>query len=228
MPLLVKLQKLWSMIDQLPSALKTILIIALFLIINFTGVKRISDISIKNYITETKEEKRKQEEYTRNNAVMINNELTMIMKSNENVTNVMWVSYHNSTESLNGLSYLYLSVISEVQKDISYKSMWKDMDYIHYSEELERIHSRGFLMIDDGSTTDFPRFKKRLDLCDVKHAAFFPINGVSEHIGMIIIFYKDCEYYNIKDFQKDILPHINKLSILLDYDSVKKKREKKK
>lgn len=77
------------MIDQLPSALKTILIIALFLIINFTGVKRISDISIKNYITETKEEKRKQEEYTRNNAVMINNELTMIMKSNENVTNVM-------------------------------------------------------------------------------------------------------------------------------------------
>lgn len=102
------------------------------------------------------------------------------------------------------------------------------MDYIHYSEELERIHSRGFLMIDDGSTTDFPRFKKRLDLCDVKHAAFFPINGVSEHIGMIIIFYKDCEYYNIKDFQKDILPHINKLSILLDYDSVKKKREKKK
>ena len=77
------------MIDRLPSALKTILIIALFLIINFTGIKRISDISIKNYITETKEEKRKQEEYTRNNAVMINNELTMIMKSNENVTNVM-------------------------------------------------------------------------------------------------------------------------------------------
>lgn len=228
MPLLVKLQKLWSTIDQLPSSLKTILIIALFLIINFTGIKRISDISVKHYITETKEEKRKQEEYTRNNAVMINNELTMIMKSNENVTNVMWVSYHNSTESLNGLSYLYLSVISEVQKDISYKSMWKDMDYIHYSEELERIHSRGFLMIDDGSITDFPRFKKRLDLCDVKHAAFFPINGVSEQIGMIIIFYEDCEYYNIKDFQKDILPHINKLSILLDYDSVKKKREKKK
>lgn len=102
------------------------------------------------------------------------------------------------------------------------------MDYIHYSEELERIHSRGFLMIDDGITNDFPRFKKRLELCDVKHAAFFPINGVSERIGMIIIFYKDCEYYNIKDFQKDILPHINKLSILLDYDSVKKKREKKK
>lgn len=226
MPLLVKLQKLWSTIDQLPSSLKTILIIALFLIINFTGSKRISDISVKHYITETKEEKRKQEEYTRNNAVMINNELTMIMKSNENVTNVMWVSYHNSTESLNGLSYLYLSVISEVQKDISYKSMWKDMDYIHYSEELERIHSRGFLMIDDGRPNDFPRFKKRLDLCDVKHAAFFPINGVSEHIGMIIIFYEDHEYYNIKDFQKDILPHINKLSILLDYDSVKKKRKK--
>lgn len=77
------------MIDQLPPALKTILIIALFLIINFTGVKRISDISIKNYIIESKEEKRKQEEYTRNNAVMINNELTMMMKSNENVTNVM-------------------------------------------------------------------------------------------------------------------------------------------
>ena len=77
------------MIDQLPSALKTILIIALFLIINFTGVKRISDMSIKNFIIENKEEKRKQEEYARNNAVMINNELTMIMKSNENVTNVM-------------------------------------------------------------------------------------------------------------------------------------------
>lgn len=122
MTLFNNLQKLWLAIDQLPSNLKSVIIMILFIIISFLGARYSSDLSVKNFISVTKENKQKAEEYTRHNAPLINNELTMIMKSDENITNVMWISYHNSTESLNGLSYLYLTAISEVQQDISYKN----------------------------------------------------------------------------------------------------------
>lgn len=95
------------------------------------------------------------------------------------------------------------------------------MDYVYYSEEIGRIHSRGFLMVNDLKlmTSNFPRLKKRLELCDVTNAAFFPIEGVKKPIGMIVIFYKNPKFYTMESFQTTIVPHINKLSILLDYES---------
>ena len=51
----------------------------------------------------------------------------------------------------------------------------------------------------------------------MKSISFFTIEGHDSQIGLIIIFYNEPKRYDYK-YAGRILPHIQKLALLLDYD----------
>jgi len=57
---------------------------------------------------------------------------------------------------------------------------------------------------------------------EAKAASFFVIEGKNDPLGMIVILYKNPIKYTL-DYPKVILPSIQKLAILLDYENANKK-----
>ena len=71
-------------------------------------VHEISNMAIEDYLELSINNKKAAEEYALKVAPLINHEVINIYKSDRNINNVILMSYHNNTESLNMFSYLYL------------------------------------------------------------------------------------------------------------------------
>jgi len=66
-----------------------------------------------------------------------------------------------------------------------------------------------------------PKLYRLVKASDAKAISFFTIEGHNNPIGLIVILYKD-EKNHSKELPREILPNIQKLAILLDYDNIKK------
>lgn len=166
------------------------------------------------------------EKYSMETAVEINNQVQLIAEKDNEAFDVLLLSYHNNTQSLQGYKYLYLSCLTEAPKSLdapTLKQQWNKIDYIYYADELAKIHNQSFIQFPDieqmGRT--LPKLYRLVKASDAKAISFFTIEGHDTQIGLILILYKEYKKYDY-NYAKGILPCIQKLAILLDYDNTTK------
>ncbi len=66
-----------------------------------------------------------------------------------------------------------------------------------------------------------PKMYRLVKASDAKAMSFFTIEGHDNPIGLIVVFYKEPKVYD-KLYAGRILPHIQKLALLLDYEKAQK------
>lgn len=214
-----KLKDLWCTIDCIPSTLKSIIIFIIAVLFFYSGTKYITTNAISEVFNTVKENRRESEDYTKSIAPKINESLNNILNSDTNISNVLLINYHNSTESINGLSYLYMTTLAEAYADTSIKKEWREVYYIDYASELDKIHRTTSTVINTSTANRFPLLSKRLTYCGATYSVWFTLKGVNSEIGVLVIVYKNIPPTDILYYSKNILGCVNRLSILLDYEN---------
>lgn len=183
----------------------------------------------KQYISEKFEESilqnKKAEQYSMEASVDINRQVQLIAEKDKDAFDVLLLNYHNNTQSLQGYKYLYLSCLTEAPESLDTPligKQWNKIDYIYYADELSKIHNQSFVQIPNIEQMKYnlPKLYRLVKASDAKAISFFTIEGKDQAIGMVIILYKQEKQYNL-EYPKVILPSIQKLALLLDYESIK-------
>jgi hypothetical protein len=105
----------------MPTTLKTLIIFLTGIIAFYIGTDYIANNTVSEVFSKVKKDKKESEDYTKSIAPKINTEVNNILNSDTNISNVLLINYHNSTESINGLSYLYMTTLAEAYSDSSIK-----------------------------------------------------------------------------------------------------------
>lgn len=223
-----KFEAIYNTINKLGPNTKSIIIILLAIICVIFSTKNLTMQALQEYHSQQIEDKMLAEEYTRVITPYINDYCQRILDLDANATNVILLNYHNTLVSTNGLSYRYLTSIAEKRRGLETKSclkIWKELDYINYGEELESINRNNYLTIDDIEQYKnvIPNLYELLSLCGAKSAAFYPIRGIDSWVGMIIVLYPEDKVYPIAYYRNVIMPIIQPLAVLLDYNEVQDK-----
>lgn len=214
-----KLQNLWLTIDRIPTTLKTAIIFLTSITIFYLGTDYIASNTVSEVFFKVKENKKESEDYTKSIAPKINVEVNAILNSDTNISNVLLINYHNSTESINGLSYLYMTTLTEAYSDSSIKKEWREVYYIDYASELDKIHKKTSTVINTNYNNKFPLLSKRLKYCNSNYSVWFTLKGVTSEIGVLVIIYKNEPPLDITYYSKNILGSVNRLTMLLDYEN---------
>lgn len=214
-----KLQNLWLTIDRIPTTLKTAIIFLTSIAIFYLGTDYITSNTVSEVFFKVKENKKESEDYTKSIAPKINAEVNAILNSDTNISNVLLINYHNSTESINGLSYLYMTTLTEAYSDSSIKKEWREVYYIDYASELDKIHKKTSTVINTNCSNKFPLLSKRLKYCNSNYSVWFTLKGVTSEIGVLVIIYKNEPPLDITYYSKNILGSVNRLTTLLDYEN---------
>lgn len=214
-----KLQTLWLTIDRMPTTLKTLIIFLTGIIAFYIGTDYIANNTVSEVFSKVKKDKKESEDYTRLIAPKINTEVNNILNSDTNISNVLLINYHNSTESINGLSYLYMTTLAEAYSDSSIKKEWREVYYIDYASELDKIHKKTASIINVDCNNKFPLLSKRLKYCNSKYSVWFTLRGVTSEIGVLVIIYKNEPPTEMVYYSKNILDGVNRLTMLLDYEN---------
>lgn len=214
-----KLQTLWLTIDRMPTTLKTLIIFLIGIIAFYLGTDYIANNTVSEVFSKVKKDKKESEDYTRLIAPKINTEVNNILNSDTNISNVLLINYHNSTESINGLSYLYMTTLAEAYSDSSIKKEWREVYYIDYASELDKIHKKTASIINVDCNNKFPLLSKRLKYCNSKYSVWFTLRGVTSEIGVLVIIYKNEPPTEMVYYSKNILDGVNRLTMLLDYEN---------
>ena len=184
----------------------------------------------KQYITEKFEESilqnKQAEQYSMKASVDINRQIQLIAEKDKDAFDVLLLNYHNNTQSLQGYKYLYLSCLTEAPESLDTPligQQWNRIDYIYYADELSKIHAQSFVQISniEQMKLSLPKLYRLVKASDAKAISFFTIEGKDQAIGMVVILYKQEKQYTL-EYPKVILPAIQKLALLLDYESIKK------
>lgn len=214
-----KLQNLWLTIDRIPTTLKTVIIFLTTIATFYLGIDYITNNTVSEVFLKVKENKKESEDYTKSIAPKINAEVNAILNSDTNISNVLLINYHNSTESINGLSYLYMTTLAEAYSDSSIKKEWREVYYIDYASELDKIHKKTATIINVDCNNKFPLLSKRLKYCNSNYSMWFTLKGVTSEIGLLVIIYKNEPPIDMIYYSKNILSSVNKLTMLLDYEN---------
>ena len=221
-----QIKYLWRIIDKIHPETKSLVIIILFgwvLYSQITGeTGRIMSERFEQEIISTK----KAEQYSIETAIEINQQVQLIAEVDREAFDVLLLNYHNNTQSLQGYKYLYLSCLTEAPRSLdtpTLQQQWNKLDYIYYADELSKIHSQGFVKFEnvDDMGKSLPKLFRLVKASEAKAVSFFTIEGHSSQIGIIIILYKEPRKYDYR-YAGDILPHIQKLALLLDYEKISK------
>ena len=217
---------LWGILDKIHPETKSLVIIILFgwvLYSQITGeTGRIMAERFEQEIVSNK----KAEQYSMETAIEINQQVQLIAEVDRDAFDVLLLNYHNNTQSLQGYKYLYLSCLTEAPRSLdtpTLKQQWNKLDYIYYADELAKLHSQSFVKFEDvndmGKT--LPKLYRLVKASEARAVSFFTIEGHTSQIGLIIVLYKEPRKYDYR-YAGDILPHIQKLALLLDYDKLNK------
>ena len=126
-----KFEVVYNKINKLGPNTKSIIIIILAVICLIFSTKSITLQALQEYHIQQAEEKMLAEEYTRIITPYINEYCQKILDLDEDATNVILLNYHNTLTSSNGLSYKYLTSISERRRGFETKScikIWKELE----------------------------------------------------------------------------------------------------
>jgi hypothetical protein len=66
-----------------------------------------------------------------------------------------------------------------------------------------------------------PKLYRLVKASDAESVSFFTLEGHASQIGLIVLFYKSPKKYDYR-YAGELLPHIQKLALLLDYDKISK------
>lgn len=223
-----RIELLYYKIDQLNPKLKTMIIIGMSLILMQVGYKNQSKEILRDYTNEVIQEKNLAEQYTQLISPKVNSYIESILNNDKEASNVLLLNYHNTLISTHGLSYRYLTSLVEKKRTVDTKRcirIWKELEYINYGDELKEISEYKFLRIDTLQKYErkFPNLTELIYLSQAKSAAFYPILGIDNTIGMIVVLYPN----NKTDFKgyypRVIAPVIQPLALLLNYNLQKDK-----
>lgn len=226
--ILNRLESIYNWINNLNPNIKTVIIILLGLSalqINYT--QSLKDI-IKTHQQEIEQGKIDAENYTISIASKLNGYVEDILEHDDRATNVVLLNYHNNETSTNGLSYRFLTALTEKKRGFETRStirIWQELAYINYEDEIKKINRNGYLelnRIEDGYS-HFPKLSELFIASGAKAAGIYPIMGIDGPIGAIVIMYKT-ELQHSPDYYKTaIAPYIQPIGMLLNYNEVKRK-----
>ena len=217
---------IWEFINRVHPETRTLVIILLF---GWILYSQITDSIYHKIVEQTEQEQiynKKAEKYSIETAVEINNQVQLIANKDNEAFDVLLLNYHNNTQSLQGYKYLYLSCLTEAPRSLdtnTLKQQWNKIDYIYYADELAKIHNQSFVQFEniENMGRTLPKLYRLVKASDAKAITFFTIEGNNSPIGLVVIFYKEYKKYDYK-YAQNILPCIQKLAILLDYEQTKK------
>lgn len=220
------IKQVWEMINKMHPETRTLLIILLFGYVLYSQITRETERQMAQKELQTFQESKNAEQYSLNTAVEINNQIQLIADKDRDAFDVLLLNYHNNTQSLQGYKYLYLSCLTEAPRTLdthTLKQQWNKIDYIYYADELAKIHGQSFVQFEniDQVGVNLPKLYRLVKASDAQAVSFFTIEGYDAPIGLVVILYKEYKKYDFR-YAQGILPCIQRLAILLDYDESKK------
>ena len=224
--ILNQINKTWEYINKLKPETKSFIILFLFGYVLYSQIIDSTQRTINSRFQQEAAHNKKAEQYSIETSIELNNQVQLIAEKDKEAFDVILLNYHNNTQSLQGYKYLYLSCLTEAPRCLDTPlvgKQWNKIDYIYYADELTKIHNQSFIQIEDieNMRKIFPKLYRLIKASDAKALSFFTIEGYSSPIGIIVILYKSPKKYNY-NYAKGILPCIQKLAILLDYNNIKK------
>ena len=219
------IKQTWELINKVHPETRSLIIILLFGWILYSQITTETANQIAWKHNQEIIDSKKAEQYSLETAIDINEQVQSIAEIDKDAFDVLLLNYHNNTQSLQGYKYLYLSCLTEAPRSLdtpTLKQQWNRLDYIYYADELYKIHSQSFVKFEDvekmGKT--LPKLYRLVKGSEAEAISFFTIEGHDNQIGLIIILYKQPKTYDYK-YAGKILPHIQKLALLLDYEKNK-------
>ena len=217
--------QVWELLNKIHPETRSLVIILLFGWILYSQITAETAKQIDEKHKQEIANNKKAEQYSLETAIDINQQVQSIAEIDKDAFDVLLLNYHNNTQSLQGYKYLYLSCLTEAPRTLdtpTLKQQWNRLDYIYYADELYKIHSQSFVKFENVEQMGkaLPKLYRLVKGSDAEAISFFTIEGHTNQIGLIIILYKQSKKYDYKYVGK-ILPHIQKLALLLDYDKNK-------
>ena len=216
----------WGIVNRIHPETRSVIIIILFGWILYSQITGETGQQIKERFEQEIVSNKKAEQYSMETGIEINQQVQEIAEIDKDAFDVLLLNYHNNTQSLQGYKYLYLSCLTEAPRSLdtpTLQQQWNKLDYIYYADELSKLHSQSFVKFEDvdvmGKT--LPKLYRLVKASEAGAVSFFTIEGHTSQIGLIIILYKEPRKYDYR-YAGDILPHIQKLALLLDYDKLNK------
>ena len=216
----------WGMINRIHPETRSIIIILLFGWILYSQITGETGQQIHDRFEQEIVSNKKAEQYSMETGVEINQQVQEIADIDKDAFDVLLLNYHNNTQSLQGYKYLYLSCLTEAPRSLdtpTLQKQWNKLDYIYYADELAKLHRQSFVSFPDIEKMglQLPKLYRLVKASDAEAISFFTIEGYDNPIGLIVVFYKGPKVYD-KTYAGRILPHIQKLALLLDYEKAKK------
>ena len=220
------LKKCWELLNKINPETRSLIIILLFGWILYSQITSETAKQIEEKHRQEIVKNKKAEQYSMNTAIEINEQIQLIADKDKNAFDVILLNYHNNTQSLQGYKYLYLSCLTEAPRTLdtpALKQQWNKLDYIYYADELAKIHGQSFVQFEDIEQMgrNLPKLYRLVKASDAQAVSFFTIEGHNSQIGLVVLFYKEYRKYDYQ-FARGILPCIQRLAILLDYEKVNK------
>ena len=220
------LKKCWELLNKINPETRSLIIILLFGWILYSQITSETAKQIEEKHRQEIAKNKKAEQYSMNTAIEINEQIQLIADKDKNAFDVILLNYHNNTQSLQGYKYLYLSCLTEAPRTLdtpALKQQWNKLDYIYYADELAKIHGQSFVQFEDIEQMgrNLPKLYRLVKSSDAQAVSFFTIEGHNSQIGLVVLFYKEYRKYDYQ-FARGILPCIQRLAILLDYEKVNK------
>ena len=213
---------LWELINKIHPETRSLIILILFGWILYSQITVETAKQIDEKHNQEIVKNKKAEQYSRETAIEINQQVQLIAEIDKDAFDVLLLNYHNNTQSLQGYKYLYLSCLTEAPRSLdtpTLKQQWNKLDYIYYADELAKIHSQSFVYFKDVEEMgmNLPKLYRLVKASEAEAISFFTIEGHNNQIGLIVTLYKNPTRYDYK-YAGRILHHIQKLSLLLDYE----------
>lgn len=184
---------------------------------------------VEKLVNRERLEKIEAERYTERVTPIINTQIQYMLMSDPDATNIILLNYHNNNHSSQGFSYKYITYLTERFRgdEEMYEEEFKELSYVNYGEELAKIHNLKYLRVSsiEEIRDSFPKLYRKAKTCNATAVAFYPIEGVMEPVGMIVVIYKTTPQYSLGYYLKAFSPHIQRLAVLLDYNQFKKQME---
>lgn len=220
------LKKCWELLNKINPETRSLIIIFLFGWILYSQITSETAKQIDQKHHQEIANSKKAERYSMNTAIEINEQIQLIADKDKNAFDVILLNYHNNTQSLQGYKYLYLSCLTEAPRTLdtpTLKQQWNKLDYIYYADELAKIHGQSFVQFEDIEQMGYnlPKLYRLVKASDAQAVSFFTVEGHDSQIGLVILFYKEYRKYDYQ-FARGILPCIQRLAILLDYEKLNK------
>ena len=219
-------KKCWELLNKIHPETRSLIIVLLFGWILYSQITRETAKQIDEKHRQEIVRNKEAERYSMNTAIEINEQVKLIADRDKDAFDVILLNYHNNTQSLQGYKYLYLSCLTEAPSTLdtpTLKQQWNRLDYIYYADELAKIHGQSFVQFEsvEDMGKNLPKLYRLVKSSDAQAVSFFTVEGHNSQIGLVVLFYKEYKKYNYQ-FARGILPCIQRLAILLDYEKANK------